>query len=80
MKKYLLFMMSFAVLFFILQIGSGMLLTLLNTPEITSTGAGMYSEVDFGNASPIYLVGAVLAATIAFFLSQTFTFKKNASI
>ncbi|MFJ8064575.1 hypothetical protein ACIQYS_08085 [Psychrobacillus sp. NPDC096426] len=80
MKKYLLFITSFTVLFFVLQIGSGMILTLFYTPDITSTGISVYSEVEFGNTSPIYLIGTIIIATIAFLLSQIFTFKKNATI
>lgn len=73
--------MSFAVLlFFLLQLGTGMLLTLFYTPEITSTEAVMYSEVEFGNVSPPYLVGTLFLATIVFFLSQIFISHKNASI
>lgn len=80
MKKYLLFITSFAVLFFVLQIGSGVLLTMFYTPEITSSGTSMNSVVEFGTTSPIYLIGTLIIATIAFFLSQKISFKKNATI
>ncbi|MFJ7972329.1 hypothetical protein [Psychrobacillus sp. NPDC096389] len=70
MKKYLLFIMSFAVLFFVFQLSLDMLLTLFYTPEITSIGTGMYSEVEFGNASLGYLVGTLFVATIVFFFHK----------
>lgn len=72
--------MSFAVLFFVLQLGTGILLTFFYTPEITSTEVAMYSEVEFGNVSPLYLVRTLFVATIVFFLSQIFISPKNASI
>lgn len=79
MKKYLLFITSFAVLFFVLQIGSGMLLTMFYTPEITFTETSLNSKVEFGSTSPIYLIGTLII-TIAFFLSQKFTLKKSTTI
>lgn len=70
MKKYLLFIISFAVLFFLMKIGSDMLLTLLYTPNLTSLGTSLDTDVEFGNVSPTYILGTLLVATIAFFLSQ----------
>lgn len=79
MKKYLLFIISFVLLFSVLQIGSGIILTLFYTPEITSIGTSMHEEVEFGNSWPLYLIATLLVASIVFFLSQKFTFTKKES-
>ncbi|MGE7691300.1 hypothetical protein ACQKMI_19065 [Lysinibacillus sp. NPDC097214] len=69
MKKYLLFAGSFAVAFLVLQVLSGMLLTMFYTPssnqwEVTSN---LPSQVVFGNTSSIPpLVISLIALVIAF--------------
>ena len=70
MKKYLIFIISFAFLYTIFQISSGAILTALYTPDISLVQFTSGQEVVFGETSNIPLLFIFLSSTIAFFLSQ----------
>ena len=68
MKKYLIFILSFFLLFFILQIASGILLTATYTPKVMDATS---QEVAFGEQSHIpTILMAGLAATLAYFVPK----------
>ena len=71
-KKYLVFLLSFAAFYVIVQIATGLVLTVSHTPDPYSTGGNSASEAVFGQAlSPVSLVlFTLLPATFAYFLSQ----------
>ncbi|RKD23006.1 hypothetical protein BEP19_12305 [Ammoniphilus oxalaticus] len=72
MKRFLVFITSFTLLYFAFQIVSGMALTALYVPEVTFTeGAAFQNEVAFGAVSPLTTIPAVmLIATGAYFISR----------
>lgn len=76
MKKYLIFAISFIVLFFAFQIFSGYFLTLFYTPNIkeawNQAGNLPSSVVMKGSSSFIQLFFAFFAATIAYFTPKMF--------
>ncbi|MEG0438033.1 MAG: hypothetical protein RR587_02240 [Solibacillus sp.] len=69
MKKFTVFILSFAALFIAFQVGSGLLLTTFYTPNFTSVSNNLSQEVSFGSTSNPLLL-ALLTATVAYFLSQ----------
>lgn len=68
LKKYVLFVGIFSVAFIVLQLVSGMLLTMLYTPSVPwEGGSTLSSQVEFGHASFIPpLLLALFALGIAF--------------
>ncbi len=77
LKKFTVFILSFAALFIAFQVGSGLILTAFYTPNLTSVPNDLSQEVSFGSASNPLLL-ALLTATVAYFLSQKkFTVSKN---
>jgi len=68
MKKYILFLGVFVVVFFMIQLFSGMLLTWLYTPSTSWDGAAaLSSTVNFGNINLIpNIIIALIALGIAF--------------
>ncbi|ASF39006.1 hypothetical protein CEH05_07725 [Halobacillus halophilus] len=76
MKRYLLFIGSFTILYFIYQIGSGLLLTMNSTPESSFTTGPLPQEVDFGSRSLSFLV-TLLIASLAYFISQLLKTQKS---
>ncbi|MBG9456004.1 hypothetical protein ABE61_18675 [Lysinibacillus sphaericus] len=68
MKKYLLFTLFFVVAFLVLQVLSGMLLTMFYTPSNQWVEASaLPSQVMFGNTSSIAPLGiSLIALVIAF--------------
>lgn len=76
MKKYIIFAVSFILLFFSFQFLSGMFLTLTYTPDIAEAwnlAANLSQEVVIrNNHSPFLLTLfiAFLSATIAYFISK----------
>lgn len=78
MKKYIIFVVSFLLLFTILQYLAGMLFTLMYSPDIDEAWkmAGVLSEetVIKGNTIPFLLTlcSALLAASIAYFIPKKF--------
>ncbi|MCJ7840949.1 hypothetical protein MUB24_08545 [Lederbergia sp. NSJ-179] len=77
MKKYLLFVGSFSVAFIVLEILSGMLLTMFYTPSIPWEKAPtLPSHVEFGSTSSIPpLVISLIALGIAFGITKLFNKK-----
>lgn len=70
MKKFIIFLLSFIVLSYVFEIGSGLILTLIYTPEITFATT-QSQTVEFGAiANPFPYSFALLAGCIAYFLSQ----------
>ncbi|MDV2686160.1 hypothetical protein RYX56_17460 [Alkalihalophilus lindianensis] len=70
MKKYTVFIFSFVLLFIVLQILSGWLLTAFYTPDFSLKNIGVSQEVRFGQTSIIPLLATLSIATLAYFLSQ----------
>ncbi|MEK3731914.1 MULTISPECIES: hypothetical protein [Paenibacillus] len=67
MKKYLLFAGMFSISYIVLQIVSGILLTMLYTPSVSvSMTSTLTSQVEFGSTSLIpHLVISLLALAMA---------------
>ncbi|MGE7767425.1 hypothetical protein [Peribacillus sp. NPDC096540] len=80
MKKYLIFIISFLLLFTLLQISTGLFLTAIYTPDFSeSLGMGntLSKEVVFvQNSQMPTLIIAVLSATLAYFILNKVV-KKN---
>ena len=78
MKKYIIFAVSFLCAYTLLQILSGMLLTVTYTPNITEAwneSGTLAQETIIGSSSSsvlISLVIALLAASIAYFFANKF--------
>lgn len=71
LKNYITFIASFVMLMLVLQVGSGMLLTMLYEPGLTEEVGTLGSTVTFGESTYMFpLVVAMLAATISFFISK----------
>jgi len=74
MKRFILFLSSFIFLFVVFQMLSGLILTSLYLPNIEEAwemSAGLSSEVTMvGTSSIPTIIGAVLAATIAYFVPK----------
>jgi quinol-cytochrome oxidoreductase complex cytochrome b subunit len=73
MKKYLLFAGSFIIVYIVLQIVSGLLLTAFYTPEIPSEAVNSPSQVEFGNSNSIPLIISVVSLGIAFAVNRLFS-------
>ena len=73
-KKYLVFIISFLILLGVIEILSGMILTLAHTPDVEeawSQSRSLASEtVITSSVSWITILGAAISATIAFFISK----------
>jgi len=73
-KRFILFLGSFLLLFVVFQQISGLILTFLYQPNIEEAwgmSAGLSSEVTMvGTSSIPTIIGAVLAATIAYFVPK----------
>ncbi|MFD2043078.1 hypothetical protein ACFSTA_02010 [Ornithinibacillus salinisoli] len=76
MKKYIIFAISFILLFSLFEILSGMLLTTMYTPDITeawNTSANLSQEVVIKGGTSNFLLTlffAFLSATIAYFIPK----------
>jgi hypothetical protein len=70
MKKYMVFIVSFGLLYIVFEILSGMILTSMFTPDFPSTASGLSKEVAFGTHSSLPVLMGLLAATLAFFISH----------
>lgn len=83
MKKYIIFATSFILLFSILQILSGVLLTLMYTPNIQEAwnmGGVLSQEVIISSSHSPFLTSlliAFLSATIAYFIPKKLTNNKE---
>ncbi|MGM9987936.1 MAG: hypothetical protein ACI35O_12015 [Bacillaceae bacterium] len=70
LKKYVVFLISFVLLYIVLQFLSGWILTALYTPHLSLTNNNLSQEVVFGQNSIIPLLATLSIATLAYFLSQ----------
>ncbi|MGJ9459225.1 hypothetical protein [Oceanobacillus sp. CF4.6] len=70
MKKYFAFIISFILLYFVFQIGTGLLLTNGYTPNMSSIGGNHNQQVEFGFVSGFPLLLILMIATLAYFISQ----------
>ncbi|WP_088102858.1 hypothetical protein [Halalkalibacter urbisdiaboli] len=70
MKKYLVFIVSFGLLYIVIEILSGIILTSMFTPDFSITASGLSKEVAFGTHSSFPILIGLLVATLAFFISN----------
>jgi hypothetical protein len=70
LKKYVVFILSFVLLYTVFQILSGYILTALYTPDLYSINNNVSQEVVFGQTSIISFLATLLVASVAYFLSQ----------
>ncbi|WP_346015045.1 hypothetical protein [Metabacillus halosaccharovorans] len=77
LKKYVVFILSFVLLYIVFQILSGLLLTALYTPDFSSINNNVSQEVLFGQTSIIPFLGTLLVATLAYFLSRKIFISSN---
>ena len=73
MKKYILFLTSFAVFYGMFQIISGLILTAFYTPNFALMNTGISHEVAFGQAGNFPFMILLLIATLAYFFTQKLT-------
>ncbi|GAB3053746.1 hypothetical protein [Virgibacillus ainsalahensis] len=84
MKKYIIFAISFILLFSLFQVLSGMFLTLTYTPDISEAwnrSADLSQEVVIKGSGSSFLLTlsiAFLSATIAYFIPKKIT-KNNSN-
>jgi len=76
LKKYLVFILSFGLLYVVVQLLSGWILTTLYTPDL-SMNNNVGQEVEFGRTSIIPFLATLLVATLAYFFSQKIFITKN---
>jgi hypothetical protein len=76
MKKYILFLTSFAVFYGMFQIISGFILTAFYTPNFASLNTGLGSEITFGQAEILPFMNLLLIATLAYFITLKLTSTK----
>lgn len=70
MKKYIIFIFSFVLLYIVYQLVTGWVLTALYTPNIFPTNKNLSQDVSFGQTTSIPLFSTLLIATLAYFMSQ----------
>lgn len=73
MKKYIFYLASFMLLYFIFQLGSGLLITMFYTPDFTAAyypSTNNIQEVNFGNVLPLQFVFILIIASISFILTE----------
>lgn len=70
MKKYIVFIVSFVLLYIGVQILSGLVLTALYTPDIGLQNGNSGQGLSFGETSTIPLLAILSIATAAYFVSQ----------
>ncbi|MFC4024627.1 hypothetical protein ACFOUV_12555 [Oceanobacillus longus] len=70
MKRYFAFIISFILLYFVVQIGTGLLLTYGYTPNMFSIDGNHSQQVEFGFVSGLPLMLILLIATLAHFIAQ----------
>lgn len=75
MKRFLIFIISFVLLYIVFQILTGWILTALYTPDFSHIHGGMKQKAAFGNASTSRFIVALLPAIVAYLISQK-TFKR----
>ena len=82
MKKYLVFIVSFIVMFTVFQVLSGMFLTWIYTPDISSAwsmSTGLFQEtvITGSNSFGLPLFTAGLAASVAYVTLVKFARRRN---
>ncbi|MGG3890757.1 hypothetical protein [Metabacillus fastidiosus] len=78
MRKYLIFITSFILLYVIFQISSGLLLTAFYTPDFYALESASSQKGMIGEAVSIPLLATLIISTLAYFLSQRmFKVSKN---
>ncbi|MDT8862596.1 hypothetical protein N0O92_20560 [Alkalihalobacillus sp. MEB130] len=70
MKRYIVFIVSFVLLYIVVQILSGWVLTAFYTPDLPLTNNNVSQEIGFGQTSIIPLLATLSIATLAYFMSQ----------
>lgn len=78
MKKFMLYIGVFIAAYFIIQISSGILLTLFYTPTFDPTTVAVGSEAVIVTAEPNYVAAtivAVIAAAVAYGTTKLFSRK-----
>ena len=80
MKRFIVFTISFILLFGVLQVLSGLLLTLIYTPDISGAWKGasnlpQHIEIVEGPSIPMFLIG-IFSAIVAFFVPKFLVKKK----
>ncbi|MFZ0445959.1 MAG: hypothetical protein WAM95_15265 [Bacillus sp. (in: firmicutes)] len=73
MKKYILFLTSFAVFYGMFQIISGLILTAFYTPNFALMNTGLSHEVTFGHVGNFPFMSLLLIAMLAYFFTQKLT-------
>ena len=72
-KKYIIFMISFALFYALLQIVTGLVLVAFYTPNPMLLNTAIGQEVAFGNAETFPLFIILMIATLAYFFTQKIT-------
>lgn len=76
MKKYLIFIASFILLYIVYQLASGILLTMNYSPDFSSVEGLTPQEVSLGNRS-FQLLVILFIASIAYAIPQFLKTKKS---
>lgn len=76
MKRYIVFIFSFLLLYIVTQIVSGWVLTTVYSPSVSLTDNYLSQEVVFGQTSIIPIIATLTIATLAYCVSHFVTFKK----
>ncbi|EDL66652.1 hypothetical protein [Bacillus sp. SG-1] len=73
MKKYVIFIISFILMYVIVQVLAGWVLTALYAPTFPASTSGLPQEVEFGQVTTIGFLLSLIVATLAFYFTQKFT-------
>lgn len=73
MKKYILFIASFALFYGLYQIVSGLVLTAFYTPNFSLMNPALSNEVVFGNTGTAPLLILLLIATLSYLFTHKMT-------
>lgn len=77
MKNYIVFIVSFLLLYTGAQVLSGFILTALYTPHIAHMQNPVQESVTFGNYSFLPYSTVIIAASLAYYLSQKLFTQSN---
>ncbi|WP_101842158.1 hypothetical protein [Halobacillus sp. Marseille-P3879] len=69
LTKYMIFIVSFGIIYAILEVASGYLITMNYVPEFPVAASAQMTEAEFGHVSKSSFLISGAAATIAYFLS-----------
>ncbi|WP_096440016.1 hypothetical protein [Alteribacter populi] len=74
MKNYIIFAASFTGLWVVVQLISGIFLTMNATQEINiADGAVSVNQVSFGQSNPFFFIFVLAAAILAYAITEKFT-------